>query len=301
MAVSNIPSQPHAARSVLSSPSTIASKESKPINPQTALARRLLFPHLLPGADLPPIFLSESLPPELHSEFYDFIALALRAFVNPWWTKISRYDKELLVQINRIVTQVVHALEARVSSTDLSPLVFCDIPTIITQHYDDYRTAALKTNSSYSIGGAASIPQLFHHFQPHMAITSLGQINEDYIRQCVDFILKAILPPEDYNPDTERYIVREIVLKIILDVIPKLSQPWFLHKLALNLLRSSKDQTELKKVCFAFDSFIITNQSYKASRNRNKASSPFVPHHGCFCPICYSGHFGILLDFNKWV
>ena len=32
--------------------------------------------------------------PELNAEFYVFVAPALRAFVDPWWTEISRYDKE---------------------------------------------------------------------------------------------------------------------------------------------------------------------------------------------------------------
>jgi hypothetical protein len=210
-----------------------------------------LFPQLPADAELPPLLASNSLPPELHAELYDFIALALRAFVNPWWTKITRYDKEFLVQINRVLTGVMRSFEARLLSTDLSPLMFLDIPTVITQHYDDYRVAALKLNTSYSIGGAASLPQLFHQFQPHMAISSDGQINEDYVRQCVDFILKACLPPEDYCPDTERYIIREIVLNVVLGIIPRLSQPWFLHKLALDILGPSEDDTEPMKVCLS--------------------------------------------------
>lgn len=244
MAGSSMP----AARSVRSFPSSVASKDKgtgnfRPPNPQTTLAKRLLFPRLPPSAELPPLFSSPSLPSELHAELYDFIALALRAYINPWWTKITRYDKEFLVQINCVVTEVVRSLEARISPTDLSPLILRDIPTLITQHYDDYRLAALKLNTSYSIGGAASFSQLFHQFQPHMAITAQGQINEDYVRQCVDFVLKACLPREDYAPDTERYIIREIMLRVVLGIIPRLSQPWFIHKLALDIMGSSESES----------------------------------------------------------
>jgi len=251
MAVLRLPPTAHSVRSFQSS---IASKDKgissirSQITPGTTLAKRLLFPHLGPDAEVPPLLSSPNLPPELNTEIYDFIALALRAFVNPWWTKTSRYDKEFLVQINQLVTQVVRSLETRLSKTDLSPLIFRDLPTLITQHYEDYRLAGSKLNTSYSIGGAASLPQLFHQFQPHMAVSADGSINEDYLRQSVDFILKALLPPEDYDPDAERYIIREVILKVLIGVIPRISQPWFIQKLFLDLLGPSEAALPVEKV-----------------------------------------------------
>ena len=251
MAVSRLPPTAHSVRSFQSS---VASKDKgapsvrSQIVPGTTLAKRLLFPQLGPSAEVPPLLNSPNLPSELNAEIYDFIALALRAFVNPWWTKISRYDKEFLVQINQVLTQVVRSLETRLSNTDLSPLVFRDFPTLIAQHYEDYRLASSKLNTSYSIGGAASLPQLFHQFQPHMAISVDGSINEDYLRQSVDFILKACLPPEDYDPDAERYIIREVVFKVLIGVIPRMSQPWFIQKLALDLLGPSEAAAPADKV-----------------------------------------------------
>ena len=253
-----VPKLPPTAHSVRSFQSSVASKDKgissirSHIAPGTTLAKRLLFPHLRPNAEVPPLFSSPNLPPELNAEIYDFIALALRAFVNPWWTKISRYDKEFLVQINQVVTQVVRSLETRLSKTDLNPLVFRDLPTLVTQHYEDYRLATSKLNTTYSIGGAASLPQLFHQFQPHMAVSADGSVNEDYLRQLVDFILKACLPPEDYDPDAERYIIREVILKVLIGIIPRLSQPWFIHKLALDLLGPSESTVPAEKVGICF-------------------------------------------------
>ncbi|KAJ7275290.1 PXA domain-containing protein [Mycena haematopus] len=203
---------------------------------KASLSKRLLFP-AWPSNDLPPLFAAPTTPPELTAEVYDFVALALRAFVNPWWTKITRYDKEFLPDITRILTQVVRAVEARVLDADLAPLVFHDVPVIVTQHYRDYRNAASKVSTSYASGAALSLPALFHALQPHMAVAADGTIDPEYLRQIVDHILKACLPEEDYAPEPQRLIIREIVLKILLkDVVPKITQPWFIQKTILDLL-----------------------------------------------------------------
>jgi hypothetical protein len=224
------------------SAASLASNNTRQQQQQASLAKRLLFPHLPPGSDLPSLFASPACPPELNDEVYDFIALALRAFVNIWWTKISRYDKEFLPQIASIVTHVVRALETRLLNVDLSLLVFCDIPAVITQHYRDYRHAASKVSTSYATGGALSLPQLFHQLQPHMAISADGSIHEEYFRQAFDHVLKACLPPDEYAPEAERFIIREIFLKVVVkDIIPRVTQPWFLQKTVLDLLGPSPD------------------------------------------------------------
>ena len=233
-------------RSIQSIPSSTAENNSLPFNRPSppkpvSLAKRILFPTLPVEVDLPPLLLSSAAALELNDELYDFIALALRAFVNAWWTKITRYDKELLPQITRILTVVIRNLESRLLAADLSPLVFRDLPTLLTQHWIDYRNAHAKLHTSYAAGGAASLPHLFHHLQPHMAVSPDGVIDQVYVRQAVDHILKVCLPPEDYAPETERYIVREIILKVLVDsVLPKVTQPWFIHKLALDQLGPEK-------------------------------------------------------------
>jgi len=231
--------------------SSIAStSRTKQTQQQIPLSKRLLFPTLTSN-ELPPLLASSTTPPELTAELYDLIALALRAFVNPWWTKITRYDKEFLPEITRILSIAIRALEARVLATDLSPLVFCDIPTIITQHYCDYRNASSKLTTSYASGGAVSLPQLFHQLQPHMAVSADGNIDEEYFRQILDHILKSCLPSEDYDPEAERFIVREIILKVVLnDVVPKITQPWFIQKTILDLLDPLEDRPRPPQVSF---------------------------------------------------
>lgn len=239
--------------------------------PPQSLARRLLFPNH--SGDLPPLLASPNVPPELQAELYDFIALALRAYVNPWWTKITRYDKEFLPQIARILTTVIRALETRVLALDLPALVFQDVPMILTQHYNDYRNAASKLSSSYATGGAASLSQLFHHLQPHIALSADGKIDLEYYRQIVDHMLKACLPPEDYAPEAERLIVREVIVKVLVDdVVPRITQPWFIQKTILDLLGSGEEE-HLFKVILPPPISVLSNRS-SSPQNRLPGRKP---------------------------
>ena len=251
MATGIAPSLRHSARSVKSSSSSLGDKPPpKPAPKPVSLPRRLLFPTLPADADLPPLLVSPAAAPVLNAELYEFIALALRAYVNPWWTKLTRYDKEFLPEITRILISVVRTLETRLIATDLSPLVFRDLPTLLVQHYTDFRNAKAKLHTSYATGGAASLPQLFHHLQPHMAIGADGQVNDVYVRQTVDHILKACLPPEDYDSEAERYIVREIILSVLLkSVIPRVTQPWFIHKIILDQMGPEEGVGQSVEVC----------------------------------------------------
>ena len=77
------PSRRHTARSIQST----ASSDKPPPPPKlvkpSTLARRLLFPHLPADADLPPLLVSPLATPELNDELYNFVAIALRAYVHP--------------------------------------------------------------------------------------------------------------------------------------------------------------------------------------------------------------------------
>ncbi|KAJ3768894.1 PXA domain-containing protein, partial [Lentinula raphanica] len=229
----------HVAPSVASN-----GNSSHAANRSVPLSKRLLFPTAPPSSfDLPPLLLNSSISPEFNAELYDFIALALRAFVQPWWTKITRYDKELLPIITGILTHVLRTLEDRLIQAnqrgDLAELLFRDVPVIITQHYRDFRLAQDKSTSSYAAGGALSVSALFHSSQPHMAVKAGGEIDLEYVRFLVDHILKTCLPQEDWDPEAERLIVREIIVKIIVqDIVGKITQPWFIEKIILDQLMS---------------------------------------------------------------
>ena len=99
-------------------------------HPTASLTKRLLFSHLALSEPTPPLLQSSSTYPALDAELYDLIALALRAYVNPWWTKITRYDKQLLVELTCILSSALHALEAKALAADLSTLAYHDLPPL---------------------------------------------------------------------------------------------------------------------------------------------------------------------------
>ena len=228
------------------------SKASAPVS----LTRRLLFPYLPLSSPIPPILTttSEDTPgiDALNAEIYDFLALALRGFVNPWWTKITARDRDFIVEITRVVTYVIRSLEVRLVRADLVGVLVHDLPLLIAQHYSDYRIIEAKIRSGYATslqGGVDPYAQLFHGLQPHLAVSPDGTVNGTYVRQAVEHVMKVCLPPEDWAAETERSIVREIVVKILLgSAIPKLKQPWFTHKILLEVFGPPKSTGSLSAV-----------------------------------------------------
>jgi PXA domain len=221
------------APSVVSS----SSKLTAPGHSNISLTKRLLFPHLPPSSPPPPLLQTSSSYPALDAELYDLIALALRAYINPWWTRITRYDKQLLLELTRVLTSVLRAIEARALAADLSPLLYLDLPTLLAQHCADYRVAARKLGSSYAAAGSASLPVLFHGQQQHVGVSIDGKADEVYVRAAVDIVLKACLSPEDWDAEAGRYLIREVIVKTVcIDLAPRITQPWFLHSTLLDLL-----------------------------------------------------------------
>jgi len=244
-ALSRHPPSPHDR----SPASLTSSTQAKPTSAlPITLTKRLLFPQLPPGESIPPLLASPSAQPALNAEFYDLIALALRAYVNPWWTRITRYDKDLLPEAARLICVVLRALESRVLAADLSALAYRDLPSVLYHHYADYRASARVCGSSYASGGSASFLALFHARQQHIGVTPDGKLDEVYVRTLIDVMLQACLPQGDWEAEPERYIIREVLMKLIcIDVVPKISQSWFIHQSVLNFLGPVGRETKFVK------------------------------------------------------
>ncbi|KAH7345152.1 PXA domain-containing protein [Rhizoctonia solani] len=241
---------------------SIRSGTSEPPKPKVpvSLARRSLFPTHSPTAPLPPILtldLSEDDPAlaELNKELYDFLALALRAFVQTWWGQITPRDRDFMPQITRVITHVIQDIERRASRVDLSHLMLRHVPALVDLHLNDYRMAAMRMGTAFTNTlPSQTVPGLFHVLQPHVAIQTNQEpgapiISQIYLRQLVENILKLSLPPEDWQSETERTIVREIVACVVLgNMFKKLAQPWFLHQIVLGFLKPSPSaQSESKE------------------------------------------------------
>ncbi|CEL57563.1 hypothetical protein RSOLAG1IB_02305 [Rhizoctonia solani AG-1 IB] len=254
---SNPPKLAHRSPTVRSQSIRSGTSEPPKSKVPISLARRLLFPSLPPTAPLPPILtlgLPEDDPAlvELNKELYDFLALALRAFVQTWWGQITPRDKDLLPQITRVVTHVIQDIEQRASNVDLGNLVLSQIPVLVDLHVNDYRISAMRMGTAFTNASPSpTIPGLFHMLQPHVAIqtnqdTGVPIISEVYLRQLVENILRLSLPSEDWESEAEKCAVREIVACVVLgNVFKKLAQPWFLHQVILGLIKpNSSVQSE---------------------------------------------------------
>jgi len=224
----------HSVKSAESVPAS-----STPVN----LAQRLL--SSTPNTPLPPI-IEPSTTPEvnaLNEQIYYLLALSLRTFVIPWWSKISPRDKTFLPQITIILRAVIQDVHRRTLRSDMTSLLTAQLPNLIRQHVSDYKNAHSKLGTSYATTPPATIEEIFHRLQPHIAISQQTPdemtpgLDPVYMRTAVDFVIKSCLPPEDAKSDLERSIVREVLVGPVLgNALPKLTQPWFLQHLALTLL-----------------------------------------------------------------
>ncbi|GAA6031623.1 hypothetical protein JCM8097_006554 [Rhodosporidiobolus ruineniae] len=230
-----------ATRNPRRGPRTAASPPSDRAAPPS-LHQRILFP---PGSTAtPPRILHSAAHDTLDPLALDLVALALRAYVTPWYNgAISRDpDKAFLQAVTAVLISVIQALEVRLTALDWTELVVSDLPALLAQHYRDWDLAVEK-----AAGGTAhnlSPDAMFHHLQPHIAISLVApaelspscaervqpQVDKVYLRTLVDHLLKLLLPPADYRAETERAIVREIVASVVFGtVFNRVAQSWFLH------------------------------------------------------------------------
>ena len=184
----------------------------------------------------------------LDHECQMLLALLLRDAVLPWFRKLTP-DRQLLSEIHRILGEVVRTVTLRFQDHTTTP--FCtsqlyaflsvELPSLIKNHVESYRAAEERLGTPFAASlpcqtsseRTSSIATLFAASNPHNALldadTSIkGQINPLYLRALTDSLLLMLLPPEDAAPDTERTIVRDVVVSVLRTVLGKFSRPWFI-------------------------------------------------------------------------
>jgi hypothetical protein len=218
------------------------------------LARRLLFPALAHDDPLPSLFSAgtDDIADELDAELYDILALSLRAFVLPWWSKISKFDRDFTPRITQIIVHVVRGVYARLVHHDADTLALFlqDVPTILTTHYADYRLADSRSQSTQSDTPASSRARVFHALQPHVAISQDGVVDPTYLRLIIEHAMQQCLPPEDWEADTERFVVREVLVHLLVEnLFERMAQPWFWMKAVLDVQQAPQPAKRARIVC----------------------------------------------------
>ena len=259
---------------ILSTKSDTETRNAAAFPQPIPLYRRLFYPSANEGS--PPRILASSGTEQLDVQLYTLLALICRGFISPWYAKISR-ERTFFLEIVRVSRHVFRQLEARLvnlghddQQIDKLHFLCTSIPRILERHIQDYRMAKERCNSAYAAGspkgdsyGISDFEAYFHSLQPHVAIRTSSlrldsvsidtessekvpaYLNADYLRAAIEALLRNFLPPEDYQAETERYVIREVILGIILaGIFNKVAQPWFLFDLIAKVL----DRVQAKKL-----------------------------------------------------
>ncbi|ORY75935.1 PXA domain-domain-containing protein [Leucosporidium creatinivorum] len=215
---------------------------------QPALHQRILYPS--PSGPRPPRILHSPAHATLDPLILDLLALICREHILTWYSSISRDpDRAFIQQVTSILIHVIQAVEVRLAHVDLVGLLVLDLPSLLERHFADWDQATEKANTGHAHN--FNRDNVFHLLQPHIAV-SLSQaspggslepkVDKTYLRALVDNLLRLLLPPEDYRAETERGIVREIIVNTILgSVFTRVAQPWFLHSAIAKILEGRQE------------------------------------------------------------
>ncbi|OJD36312.1 pxa domain-containing protein [Diplodia corticola] len=187
--------------------------------------------------------LDELLPPltssnEVDLQVYAIIAVIIKEFVYGWYAKITP-DHVFVDEVIRIIAHCTRGLEQRLRKVDLEGLILDEIPQLVTQHLDAYRTAQRASEDSPLAAGHRHI---YHTLRPHPALTPVpseaepatvveqGENEACWRQLLVQGVLAVLLPTEDLDNACLRALVAEIISEMIIGgaVSNKVCEAWML-------------------------------------------------------------------------
>lgn len=252
---------------------------SKPGDQHSAL--KLLFP-----SEPPPQLFDFPGSQRINAQIWNLVALVCREHVLSWYSKLTR-DKSFFQEVVRIVKHVVEQIGNHVKELDLPALLLSDIPDLLEKHYRDHQTAQKRANTP--AGGNLPLPQLYYSLHPHIALRppsihpvdpKLPFIASPYMIAVVEGILKVVLPPEDFAAESERTVVREVLIYVVFgNLFTKLAQPWFIHTVITKVLSTDPDHVSVPISLPSPPPSLLTRASQTFTRALSLLSSfsPFTP------------------------
>jgi len=179
----------------------------------------------------------------------DLIALVCREYIHSWYGRISPdRDRHFVQQVCAILVHLIQALEVRIAHLDWVELLVLDLPAVLERHVRDWDQAQDKAGTGHAHN--YKVDEVFHLLQPHIAVATVEgtagpgsepSVDPTYLRAMVDNLLRLLLPPEDYRAETERTIVREIVVNVVFaSIYNKVAQPWFVHSTLAKMLEAAE-------------------------------------------------------------
>ena len=177
----------------------------------------------------------------------NLVAQIIREHVLSFYSGISK-DPEFVQEVTKLFHSVIQALEVRLANLDWIDLLGVELPSLLEGHYRDWDLANERAGTG--LAHNKDPDHVFHSLQSHIAISlspstpAIPLVNRTYLRALVDVILRLLLPPEDYRAETERTIVGEIIVNIILGaVFERVAQPWFLHGVIARIIEGMEEKS----------------------------------------------------------
>ncbi|SPO23489.1 uncharacterized protein UTRI_02168 [Ustilago trichophora] len=89
------------------------------------------------------------------------------------------------------------------------------------------------SRSNASCPSPLQLAQLYHAASPHIGVDPItcsldGKFDMAYLRIAVLNLLSSLLPADEYAPDTEKFIVRDVLVTVLRGTLARSFRPWFL-------------------------------------------------------------------------
>lgn len=101
----------------------------------------------------------------------------------------------------------------------------------LPSHFRESFDPTSRSNASYP--SPLQFAQLFHAASPHTGVDPTtcsldGKFDMAYLRIAVLNLLSSLLPADEYAPDTEKFIVRDVIVTVLRGTLARSFRPWFL-------------------------------------------------------------------------
>lgn len=209
----------------------------------------------------------------------NLLTIISKQFILTWYTQISplkENSKPFITRVTQILIHLIRELERRLTTLDPIQLLLFDLPNLINRHLLDVQEAhrRLTFQRQRGIEPDSTFDEVFARLRPHPGVqltsvitgsnrhassllspqlvdplpkfpTARALPSPTYLRLLIEALMERLLPAEDWAPETERLIIREIIINVILaPLFCKLSEPTTIYSLIAVHLSSPENDPQ---------------------------------------------------------
>ncbi|KAG0150092.1 hypothetical protein CROQUDRAFT_9116, partial [Cronartium quercuum f. sp. fusiforme G11] len=202
----------------------------------------------------------------------NLLNIITKQFILSWFTQISPIKENTKVfstRVNQILIQLIRDIERRLHVINPIDFFLIDLPNLLNSHLIDLKETKerLRYQVKYGIEVNLIFEEMFLRIRNHNGIqlTTINNLNHHhhhhhhsklldplpkfpdikalpsptYLRLLIEHLMEIVLPLEDWESESERFIIREIILNVLLvPLFCNLSQPNTIYNIIGNLLEN---------------------------------------------------------------